>query len=80
MHLVNQHQTAKGLWDAINQRFADAAVPVQQQLQKDMLFLRKEQHESMKDYLNRAEGLRDRMFSAGLIVIDNHFVCSRCAV
>ncbi len=73
-YLVNQHQTAKGLWNAINQKFADAAVPVQQQLEKDMLFLVKGMDESMQDYLSRAESLRDRMFSAGLIVKDSHFV------
>jgi hypothetical protein len=76
LHLTRRHATSKGLWDAITQRFSEASIPIQQQLERDMLDLKKFKHETMLEYISRAETLRDRMFAAGVTNSDASFVYS----
>ena len=74
LYLTERHRTAKGLWEAICRRFTEAQVPMQQQLKREMLALVKAKHESIAEYISRAEALRNRMFAAGLHDSDDSFM------
>lgn len=74
LYLTQRHRTAKGLWEAIRRRFTEAQVPVQQQLRREMLALVKAKHETIAEYISRAEALRNRMFAAGLHDSDDNFL------